>query len=61
MWLIEGHGVEPDVVVDNLPVETYQGADKQLDAAVNLLIEKISADPRAIPPVPALPDKSFKK
>jgi tricorn protease len=60
-WLIEGHGVEPDVVVDNLPVETYRGEDKQLDAAVNLLIEKIAKDPRTIPPVPALPDKSFKK
>jgi tricorn protease len=60
-WLIEGHGVEPDVVVDNLPVETYRGEDKQLDAAVNLLIEKIAKDPRTIPPVPALPDKRFKK
>ena len=29
-WLIEGHGVDPDVVVDNLPHETFDGRDAQL-------------------------------
>jgi len=31
---IEGHGVDPDLVVDNLPHVTYQGEDAQLKAAV---------------------------
>jgi tricorn protease len=26
-WLIEGHGVDPDVVVDNLPRATFDGKD----------------------------------
>jgi tricorn protease len=58
-WLLEGHGFEPDIVVDNLPHETFNGKDAQLDAAIKLLKEKIKEDPRDVPPVPAYPDKSF--
>jgi tricorn protease len=36
-WLIEGVGVSPDVVVDNLPHATYQGQDRQLEVALQLL------------------------
>ena len=32
-WLIEGHGVEPDIVVDNLPHDTFSGDDAQLKKA----------------------------
>lgn len=56
-WLIEGHGVEPDVVVDNLPHATFQGEDAQLDAAIELLLEKIEAEPVGFPPPPAYPVK----
>jgi tricorn protease len=58
-WLIEGHGVEPDIVVDNLPYATFNGGDAQLDAAVEYLLEEISKDPREVPPPPPYPDKSF--
>ena len=30
-WLIEGHGVDPDIVVDNLPHATFKGEDAQLE------------------------------
>jgi tricorn protease len=33
-WLIEGHGVDPDIVVDNPPHATFMGEDAQLDAAM---------------------------
>ena len=33
-WLIEGHGVDPDVVVDNLPHATFNGKDAQLEKAI---------------------------
>nr|MCU0253310.1 S41 family peptidase [Acidobacteriota bacterium] len=56
-WLIEGHGVEPDIVVDNLPRATFEGKDAQLEAAIRWLQDKIAADPRPIPPVPPLPRK----
>src|SRR6188508_2708675 len=36
-WLIEGRGVEPDIVVDNLPHATFKGSDTQLDAALKHL------------------------
>ena len=59
-WLIEGWGVEPDVVVDNLPHETFQGRDRQLETAVERLLGKIAEDPRAVPEPPEYPDKSWK-
>lgn len=59
-WLIEGHGVDPDIVVDNLPHATFNGQDAQLEAAVKHLQELIAKDPRPVPPTPKYPDKSFK-
>jgi tricorn protease len=41
-WLIEGRGVEPDEVVDNLPGATWAGQDAQLDAAVKYLQQKLA-------------------
>jgi hypothetical protein len=57
-WLIEGHGVEPDMVVDNLPQATFNGSDAQLDAAIKQLAEAIAKDPRPVPEPPAYPDKA---
>ncbi len=61
VWLIEGHGVDPDVVVDNLPHATFQGEDAQLEKAIEVLREKIRQDPRPVPPAPPYPDKSERK
>jgi tricorn protease len=60
-WLIEGHGVEPDIVVDNLPHETFKGKDAQLDAAIKHLQELIKKDPVTVPPTPPYPDKSIRR
>jgi len=59
-WLIEGHGVDPDMVVDNLPQSSYSGEDAQLQAAIKELQQEIKADPRPVPQAPPHPDKSFK-
>ncbi|HEX2534237.1 MAG TPA: S41 family peptidase [Chitinophagaceae bacterium] len=59
-WLIEGHGVDPDIVVDNLPFETYKGKDAQLEYAVDYLKKLIKEKPVPDPKAPAYPDKSFK-
>jgi tricorn protease len=59
-WLIEGHGVDPDVVVDNLPHATFEGNDAQLQSALELLTKQIQEDPRPVPATPPYPDKSFK-
>jgi tricorn protease len=60
-WLIEGHGVDPDIVVDNLPHETFKGRDAQLEAAIKYLEQEIKNKPIPKPVAPKYPDKSFKK
>ncbi|MEO6214211.1 MAG: S41 family peptidase [Vicinamibacterales bacterium] len=59
-WLIEGHGVDPDIVVDNPPHATFKGEDAQLDAAIRFLQEEIRKKPVPKPIAPRYPDKSFK-
>jgi tricorn protease len=58
-WLIEGHGVDPDMVVDNLPKATFDGKDAQLDAAIKYLQEQIKLHPVEVPPAPKFPNKAF--
>jgi tricorn protease len=58
-WLIEGHGVDPDIVVDNLPNESFKGKDAQLEAALAYLKKQIADKPVGAPKVPQHPDKSF--
>ena len=56
-WLIEGHGVDPDIVVDDLPHATFEGKDAQLEAAVKHLQELIAKDPVEVPKHPPYPKK----
>jgi tricorn protease len=56
-WLIEGHGVDPDLVVDNLPHATFNGEDAQLQAGVEYLLEQIRLKPVPVPKPPRYPDK----
>lgn len=58
-WLIEGHGVDPDIVVDNLPHATFKGEDAQLMAAIKHLQERIKAEPVEVPLPPPYPNKAF--
>jgi tricorn protease len=58
-WLIEGHGVDPDIVVDNLPKATFDGNDAQLSAAIKYLQEQIKLHPIEVPPAPRFPNKAF--
>jgi tricorn protease len=57
-WMIEGHGVEPDIDVDNLPADVLAGRDTQLESAIEYLQRKIAEDPREIPPRPPYPVKA---
>ena len=51
-WIIENHGVQPDVVVDNPPDLVLKGQDPQLEKAVEMLMEKIKANPKTLPARP---------
>ena len=56
-WIIEGWGVDPDIVVDNDPYEEFMGKDAQLDKAIEVILEELK-NYKPIPPIPEAPDKS---
>ena len=56
-WIIEGHGVDPDIEIDINPFEDYLGNDAQLDKAIEVLKAEMKNWP-ALPGTPAAPDKS---
>jgi tricorn protease len=58
-WIIEGHGVEPDIYIDNDPHLEFLGKDAQLDKAIEVIKEQLK-DYKGIPAVPEAPDKSGK-
>ncbi len=51
-WVIENHGVEPDIVVDNRPDLVMRGQDPQLEKAIEVIMKEIEANPRKLPPRP---------
>jgi tricorn protease len=57
-WAIEGHGVDPDIVVENDPALVIQGRDPQLERAVEEVMKAIREEPRQLPERPAPPVKT---
>ena len=57
-WIIEGHGVEPDISVDNDPGNRICRDDQQLDKAIDVLKEELKNHKPEMTPIPAYPDKS---
>jgi tricorn protease len=56
-WLVENHGADPDVLVDNDPGSVMAGRDLQLEKAMAVMLEKIKANPLKFAPKPAYPKK----
>jgi tricorn protease len=56
-WIIEGHGVDPDIVVDNDPAREYAGVDDQLNRAIEEILKDLK-NYQPVPPPPPYPDKS---
>ncbi len=56
-WVIEGVGVEPDIVVDNDPAREYAGEDQQLDKAIEVVLDLLKKAPVKLAPPPPLPVK----
>jgi tricorn protease len=54
-WIMEGHGVDPDIVVDNDPAREFAGIDDQLERAIEVIKEKLPEHP--LPPPPPYPKK----
>jgi tricorn protease len=57
-WIIEGRGVEPDIMVDNDPAREYAGVDDQLNKAIEVIKAEMLKHPVNLPPPPPYPDKS---
>ena len=51
-WIVENHGVDPDILLDNDPAREYAGEDQQLDKAIEVLLEQLK-DRKPLPGVPA--------
>jgi tricorn protease len=51
-WLIENHGVAPDIEVHDLPGDVLAGKDAQLQTAIDYLMKQIQANPKKLPPRP---------
>jgi tricorn protease len=56
-WIIEGHGVEPDIYVDNDPAKEYAGIDQQLNKAIEVILKELKTKEKEIPPLPPYPVK----
>ncbi len=57
-WVIEGKGVEPDIVVDNDPAKEYRGEDQQLDRAIQEVQAEMKNKAGTLPPVPPYPSRN---
>ena len=51
-WVVENHGVDPDIVVDNTPDQVMKGHDPQLEKAIEVVMQQINAHPPKLPARP---------
>ncbi len=57
-WLIEGHGVDPDIEVQNEPGDVLRGKDAQLETGIAYVLDRIGSEPMPIPETPEYPNKA---
>ncbi|MBO7371221.1 MAG: PDZ domain-containing protein, partial [Bacteroidales bacterium] len=51
-WIVENHGVDPDILLENDPIKEWAGEDEQLIKAVEVALEQIK-DRKPLPKVPS--------
>lgn len=51
-WIIENHGVDPDILIDNDPVKEWNGEDEQLNRAIEEVMKEVR-NRKPLPKVPA--------
>ncbi len=54
-WVMENHGVDPDIQVDNPPDQVILGRDPQLEKAIQVIMKELEEKPKKLPPRPAYP------
>ena len=55
-WEVEGHGIPPDVMVEELPKDVAAGHDAQLERAVAVVMQQLKEHPVPVSPIPPYPD-----
>jgi len=51
-WIVENHGVDPDILIDNDPIKEQAGEDQQLNKAIEVALEQLKTR-KAMPKTPA--------
>ena len=51
-WIVENHGVDPDILIDNDPIREAAGQDQQLEKAIEVALEQLK-NRQPMPGVPA--------
>lgn len=51
-WIVENHGVDPDILLDNDPIKEYAGEDQQLEKAIEVALKQIK-ERKPLPGTPA--------
>jgi tricorn protease len=57
-WIVEGRGVDPDIVVDNDPGKEFKGEDQQLDRAIQEIQEELKTKHYELPSPPPWPNRN---
>ncbi len=57
-WIIESHGVDPDIVVDNDPAKEFRGEDQQLDRGIEEVQAEMKTKGYELPPIPPFPNRN---
>ncbi len=52
-WLVENHGVDPDIEVENAPHLLVQGRDPQLERGIDYCLEQLKSNPPFVAKKPA--------
>ena len=51
-WIVENHGVDPDILIDNDPIKEQAGEDQQLNKAIEVALEQLK-NRKPLPKTPA--------
>jgi tricorn protease len=57
-WIIEGHGVDPDIEVENDPAAVIAGHDPQLERGISEVMKAMEKEPMKLPTRPPDPVKT---
>jgi len=56
-WLVENHGADPDIWVEDDPASAMAGHDRQLEKAMEVVLQQIKEHPFVFPEKPTYPVK----